>query len=274
MNTGQELSGPLAELAGEILADDRVDARDLARLKAAIGREGAITREEAELLFHINDASRGNDPGWKVYFVRSLTDHVFAGQEAPFSVSEEDGRFLAERISRDGRIDGRTEFDLLVDIVAVAETCPEALVKLALEALKESVLAGGGVLFGKGRRRRGVIDDADVDIVRRVIHGGGGERGAAVSRDEAEILFELNNATAEKENSPAWQGLFVEAIANYLLFEGETPDRVDRAEAAWLIAQVTDDDILHDNEKALLVHLLERAEVDPSLQPLLAKFEL
>ncbi len=50
---------------------------------------------------------------------------------------------------------------------------------------------------------------------------------------------------------------------------------VDEEEARWLIARTTEDDIHHDNERALLIYLKEMApEIHPSLDPLFERFGL
>lgn len=50
-------------------------------------------------------------------------------------------------------------------------------------------------------------------------------------------------------------------------------ETVDRAEAEWLIARITEDDIIHDNEKALLAYIKRQAsEIDPSLETFFEKY--
>ena len=48
---------------------------------------------------------------------------------------------------------------------------------------------------------------------------------------------------------------------------------VDRAEVEWLIKRITEDDVIHDNERALLAYIKEQAVfIDPALDPYLAKY--
>ena len=89
-------------------------------------------------------------------------------------------------------------------------------------------------LFGHQARRPGAIDRADVEVIRRLVYGRGGQSGLAISRTEAEFLFALERATAGAANDPAWRELFVKAITMHLLYGGASPDGVDEEEAAWL----------------------------------------
>ena len=55
----------------------------------------------------------------------------------------------------------------------------------------------------------------------------------------------------------------------YLLFAGDSPDRVDEPEARWLVEQIQADKVEHDAERPLLAYLKqEAAGLDPLLEPL------
>src|SRR5690606_5754163 len=81
------------------------------------------------------------------------------------------------------------------------------------------------------RRRRGVIDDADVEIIRAVVFAAGGDGSLTITRREADLLLDLNRQTSEKKNAAAWQKLFVEAVGHHLMYPGRAPEAPDRAEA-------------------------------------------
>jgi hypothetical protein len=118
-----------------------------------------------------------------------------------------------------------------------------------------------------------VIDAADVELIRRIIHGTGGEGGPAISRAEAELLFDLDDRTATEENAPAWRDLFVKAITMHLLFGGGSPERVDEPEARWLIGRIERAGRAGGNEAALLRYLeREAVALHPTLAPLLRRF--
>ncbi len=227
----RNLSPAMAKLADEIVANG-IDADEVLRLRREIFHDGVVDRDEAKLLFHLNEQTgAGNDQAWYDFFVEALTDY-FVWKQEPFGyLSDEDTDFLIEQISHDGKVDDRTEFGLLVNIIHRLRLGPEKLVDFALQAVKETVLGGGTVVFGPERRRPGVIDPADVDIIRTIVFGTGGDGSLTVSKREAELVFELNNQTTEKENAPEWRKLFVQAIANYLMFPSGAPAVPDRAEA-------------------------------------------
>ncbi len=232
------LSRPMPELVVPMVAAGAIIATDVLKLRREVFTDGVVDRSEAELLFYLNERCRNHGNAWNDFFVDALTDYLVWQQQPKGYLGIDDGRFLIEGITRDGRIDGRTELELLVNVVHWVRRCPEDVVLFALEVVKESVLAGSGLLFGSKRRRPGIIDRADVEIVRKLIYAGGGAGSLTVTRAEADMLFDLNNATVEKENADTWEELFVKAIASHVMFPRGAPEVPDVDEAmrreAWV----------------------------------------
>ncbi|MEM8726749.1 MAG: hypothetical protein AAGE86_14635, partial [Pseudomonadota bacterium] len=73
------------------------------------------------------------------------------------------------------------------------------------------------------------VTAADVEMLRRVLHAGAGDGGMGVSREEAAVLFDINDDTKDAENAPEWSELFVKAIGNAMLFASghSVPTRED-----------------------------------------------
>jgi len=98
----------------------------------------------------------------------------------------------------------------------------------------------------------GKIDAQEVNKIRERIFADG-----KIDQEEAEFLFDLNDATTN--NDASWQDLFVEAIAQYLLGDVDSPGEIDEAEAEWLISKIEKDGEYDETEKALLKTLKNRA---------------
>src|SRR5690606_30862055 len=79
-------------------------------------------------------------------------------------------------------------------------------------------------------------------VLRRAIFAAGGDRPAAVSRDEAEMLFRLKDATLGADNTPAWKQLFVQGVGNYLQGYVSLSAQLTRERAAELEAFMNDAD--------------------------------
>lgn len=243
------MTKPLDELAAEITEDGIIDANEVQRIRERIYADNIIDREEADFLFKLNDAVSGanNDPSWKELFVKALTDHITKDERSPDVVDAEEATYLIGKIKADEKVD-EVELALLVNITATAQKCHESFNAFVLKSLKAAVLEDG------------IIDDDEVEVIKKVIYGSGGAAGERVDRTEADFLFDLNDATSGKDNSPAWKDLFVEAISKHVLEDEVSPGIVDEEETSWLIGRIEGDETYDDNEKALLVHIKKNAK--------------
>ena len=118
-----------------------------------------------------------------------------------------------------------------------ASSSPVNLVSFALTQVKQGVLEGKGPTRHGLELTPGVIGEAEVDLLRRILYAFGGDGHMAISRTEAEILFELNDQTDENKNHISWSDLFVKAIANFMMAaSGYTPPprQVALKREAWL----------------------------------------
>jgi hypothetical protein len=218
-------------------AKGRITSEDVLELRRGVFPDGAIDRHEAEAVFHLDRTCADKDPVWTRFYVDVLTDY-FVWQSKPRGyVDDTLGRFLIDEIVRDGRIDGTSELELLINVAHWAARCPEDLPLFVLQAVKESVLTPETAAYGSNRPPA-VLSPADVEILRKVLYAPAGPGGFTVTRSEAELLFELNDATAESENAAGWPDLFVKAVASHLMFPRGAAELPEAGEAlrreAWL----------------------------------------
>jgi hypothetical protein len=77
----------------------------------------------------------------------------------------------------------------------------------------------------------GHVGKDEVDLLRRMLYAYGGSGNVAICRTEADVLFDINDATRTADNHPDWADLFVKAIANHLMADTATTCR--RATWRW-----------------------------------------
>jgi hypothetical protein len=222
---------------GVIEAKGSITADDLLTLRRSVFRDGIVSRAEAEAIFRLDRMCAEKAAVWGEFFVDSLTDYFVWKSEPPKYVDDAGARFLIDSITVDGRVEGKTALELLVNVVHWAEAVPESLILLMLQAVKESVLTPFRAPYGRGRNA-GTVTATDVRLVRRAVYAPGGGGSYTVTRREAEMIFDINDAAVGSENDAGWQDLFVKAIANHLMFPRSAPQPMS-AEAynrreAWL----------------------------------------
>ena len=200
----------LENLAKGIISRREINADEVKLLRLHIFSEtrilermledGIIDREEAETLFRINDALAGSsavDPSWTSLFVEAITSHILKDELSPSQLDEAEAQFLISRIGRSGRIEP-LELELLVHVSASVLTAPVSFHAFVLEAMQNAV------------RESGVVNEHLARMIRRVIFGPGSSSGHQVDEPEKNFLRELEEATAGRENHPAWSLLLME----------------------------------------------------------------
>lgn len=200
-----------------IIERGTISDADVMKLRSATYADGRISPEEAEALFALNDAGLSFTRAWTDYFIESITDFLVNHAEPMGYVTAENARWLIDRVSHDGHLDTRTELELIINVIDRARWSPESLVRFALGQVRDAVLTGKGVVRNGMSLEPGVIGEVEVELLRRILYAFGGDGNVAVTRAEAEILFEINDALVDGKPNSAWTDLFVKAIANAVM---------------------------------------------------------
>ncbi|MEL6961382.1 MAG: hypothetical protein AAFO01_01425 [Pseudomonadota bacterium] len=220
----------------------RVSAEDVLHLRRHVFADGVVSETEANALFDLANKAPEGDKEWPEFFIEAQSLYLVKHRKPAGYVDEVQAGDLIAKISHDGRIETRLELDLLIKTLEIATSVPEKLIAFALDAVKQMVVAGQGPTR-HGTAKPGVITASDVTYLRRILYAGAGAGQIGITRGEAELLFDLNDATVEAENDPGWSDLFVKAIANFLMANlGYKPPTRDEAlrRSEWLDDHSTD----------------------------------
>ncbi|WP_299480870.1 hypothetical protein [uncultured Roseibium sp.] len=214
----------LSEFVAAKIADGHVGVDDVINLRRFVYADMAVSLEEGAALFRLNNAGLSYAATWYELFPEAIAD-ILVNQVRPEGyVSEENADWLIGQITADGHVCSRTELDAVLFVLEKAREAPERLEHFALKCVADAVISGKGATRAGNELKPGVVSDGEVEILRRVLYAGAGCGGIAISRAEAEILFDLNDATVEAENAASWSELFSKAIANHLMaMSGFTP---------------------------------------------------
>ncbi|WP_421836378.1 hypothetical protein [Novosphingobium sp.] len=209
------------ELARQAAADGVITADEVLALRRAAWPDGRIDQTEAEAILAINDVVSAKSPEWVDFLVEAVGEYVLNGTEPRGYVADATADWLIARLDHDGRLDSAAELELLVRVLEKALGTPDHLKDYALAQIERAVLTGEGPtrdasILGGGTLSADSITEAECKLLRRVIFASGGDRPAAVSQREAEMLFRIKDATLGADNTPEWQRLFVQGVGNYL----------------------------------------------------------
>ena len=284
----------LEELKKELLTDGKIDAEEVAKLREVLYADGKIDQEEADFLFELNDAVSGkpNDSSWNQFFVEAISDYLLNDEKSPGVIDEEEGRWLEEKINNDGKLD-TVERALVASLRRKSKSMPQSLnailsqvasrfklekdevpaaeAAVAAKALSETKAKASRfdtkkedndtdlVLLKKGLLADGIIDKEEVELLRKTLYADG-----KIDQKEADFIFEINDAVSGKNNDPAWNQFFVQAISDFLLNDEKSPGVIDEEEGKWLVEKIGADGQVDGVEKELLINLKKKAKSMPS----------
>lgn len=214
---GYFMSGLKSLDLDEIFARGSISESDVQRFRRIFYEDGIVSSEEAETIFKLNAKCTVAHVSWSAFLIEAVTDFIVFQAQPQGYVTAENAHWLLDRIAPDGKIRTRLELDIAVSVLEKARWSPVSLAKIALEQVKAAVLTGKGPLRQGTGIPLGTISEGEVDLLRRILYAFGGHGHVAVTREEAEVLFDIDDAVADAEPNPAWTDLFVKAVANVVM---------------------------------------------------------
>lgn len=207
----------VAQPIADLIARKCITDEDVLRLRREVYRDGIVSRAEAHDVFELDHAVSEKPESWREFYVEALADFL-VNREAPRGyISAENAAWLIDWIAHDGVLDHRTELELLIKTMEKATRVPPPLAGFALDQVATAVVDGKGVLARGRKLTPGMIGEDEVEILRRILYAAGGPGNIGITREEAEVLFRINDHTSEADNHRSWTELFTKAIAFSLM---------------------------------------------------------
>lgn len=211
------MSMHFSDIARQAAADGAITSDEILALRREGWGDGRITADEADAIFAINGALAERSADWCDFFVEAIGEYLLNAWEPKGYVTDLQAAWLIGKIQADGKLDSMVELEVLLRLLERAANVPETLKTFALEQIERAVLSGTGPTLDGGSLSPACVSEAECRALRRAIFAAGGDRPAAVSRREAEMLFRIKDATLGAANSPEWKRLFVQGVGNYLM---------------------------------------------------------
>jgi hypothetical protein len=196
-----------------------IDAADVIALLQDVYADGIGTREEAEELIAFDRTLTEATPGWTDFFAASVADHLVRRQP-PFDVVDfENSSWLMATLRKGRHTVTASGFAVLLRLIETAQDVPPALVGFAIRQVRSAVIARRRPASGARLSFNRMIDSDTAALVRRIVLGCAGFGGRAVTREEAEALFDLHDLSASGANDTDFDDLFFKAVAHHLIAE-------------------------------------------------------
>lgn len=195
----------------------RVEDEDLAAARRFVYSDEIVSPDDIAGLFAIEQARTAHNPGWSSFFREALVDIALNQTPPQGYLSDENADLLIGCVGERKEARSDTALEALADIVAKAREVSPRFSAFVLRQVKTAAIYSDGVDASGDHLRPGAIGAAELRLIQRVLWGAEAGGMLAVSREEAEALFDIADATAGAKNDPAWNELFARAVGNYLL---------------------------------------------------------
>lgn len=198
---------PLQDRVKAVGADGFITADEVIFLRRSVFADGVVSAEELNALFALGERAPKGDPEWLQFFAEAAADFYLREEEPQGYLTMQEFETLRARVTGDGCA-SQLELGLLVKLMETAEQTPPQMADFVGEQLKLSIVT---------KPEGPLVDKNDAMLLRRFLFAAGGDGNVAVTRREAELLFDINDATENAKNNPAWSELFVQGIVNHLM---------------------------------------------------------
>jgi hypothetical protein len=218
----------LAEALSALDGKATLDPDDAIAIRRIVyGGDCAIGQDEADALFRINADAGTVSREWRDLYIEAMADFVVHQQNPAGYVDDAKTAWLLSAISRKNRV-REDELEMLIHVLEAADQTPEKLSAFVL-GLVETLLM-------RGFEHDGTLAPANIERLSRVLFASGGDGAYAVTRHEAEALFDMNDALKGAAVDPAWTDLFVRAVGNAVMYEARWAADRDREkrDEAWI----------------------------------------
>lgn len=198
---------PLQTRIAAIGADGFVSADEVLFLRRKVFANGVVEPAELDALFDLGDRAQDGDPEWFQFFAEAAADFYLREEEPQGYLTSEEFQSLKARVTRNGHANA-LEIALMVKLMETAAQTPPEMAAFTGEQIKAMIL---------DKPNGPIVSKQDAVMIRRYLFAAGGDGNVAVTRQEAELLFDINDATENARNNSAWTELFVQGVVNHLM---------------------------------------------------------
>ena len=196
------MSSAFSDLIGRLKSAGRLGPEDVRALRAEVYGAPRVTADDVEALAGLDATLTERPPAdWGEFLAEACVDYVVRQSEPEDYVDDAKARWLTTVFAA---AESAAAIEALTRVLETAAGAPESLERFVLAKAKDRAIANGRVS----------ADDAGV--LRRLVFASGGEGDLGVTREEADLLFDINEACRTGANDPAWDQLFAQAIADHL----------------------------------------------------------
>lgn len=186
------------------------------RLRQALYQQGGVDRRRAAAIFLANRTMQACSDDWSEFYLEVLTGFFLQHQGNSIVLPVDLEKLLLAWLGGGVSIGHPNERRLISRILLKASIIPPLVEQRALDALKENLLHQSERWLGVGERSAGIIDVLDMQLIRRLAYGPGGQ--CARSNDLALVTFllDLERHATQFIDQEGWRELLMGCVLRHL----------------------------------------------------------
>lgn len=169
------------------------------------GKGAAIKTDLSRLL----DMSRAQGPASEAFadlLAEVATDVLVNEVDPPKYIGQADADWLVAQLTIEGGVPGPLALDMLTRVIRSAVSVPPSLAAFGVTQIERAIVSDAGR-----------VTPDDLEALRIVVYAATQDSALHVTRESAEALFRIADATIDADNDPAFDEFFAQAIGNYLM---------------------------------------------------------
>jgi len=188
--------------------DGYVSAEDVTFLRRNVFQDGIVSVQELNSLIALGEKAPNGDPEWPQYFSEAAADHYLRQEEPPGYLTSAEFQRLKAQVLQDGPKVSNLEMTLLVHLLKNAVSTPEDFTDFLTDQFRN---------YFQGKEDGPCVCESDVNLLREFLYASGGAGTIGITKEEAELLFDIHDMTSDAANHTTWPDLFIKAIAAHLM---------------------------------------------------------
>ena len=261
---------PLTDALLTAIETQTVTEDGLHELRHLLCRSSPLSSAQIDLIVDAHRRMPADDGLWIEFFLEALTDVFLTrrGDRIYLAARAEDRLF---EIIGDG--DPITDIGfrhLVLRLLFRATDVSERFRNAVLTLVHHHLMHDDQRLLIDLPRQAGTIDIVDLQLVRKLAFGAGGQYDRPIERSVADFLLLLDQGAFTVIEKEAWHRLFIKAMTRHLLgppiLEEQAVDEIDEDASQWLVEQINAGRSGR-TMAALIQHLIDQGPcLPPSLQ--------
>lgn len=208
---------PLTAALQAAADEENVTEDSLHELRHLLYRSCPIDHDQVKKILEVHRSTSAKDGPWIEFFLEALTDFFLTRQEDRIYLTDIAETRLLDAIGDEDPIINSGHRHLALRLLLRATEVSERFRRLVLNMVQHHLMHDSQRLLIDLSRQPGTIDIVDLQLIRKLVFGAGGQYDRPIDQSTANFLIELDQPCFTVIDQDAWRRLFRKAMSLHLV---------------------------------------------------------